>query len=142
MSKFPKTKYDMIEIEKFTPGTRCNFGGSQGFILAFCYPESGPIVVKGMFAAVLKYIDTKIGPCHYNFARVNEGSITTSWFTNVPNTYLGKEKRADGRHVFELSDYRGKTEKKIFLRKIPLRFLKEFKGVADKPSWREASSMI
>lgn len=141
MPKFPKKKYDIIEMERFIPSTRSSYSGSQGFILAFCYPESGPILVRGMMEAVNKYIDTKIGPCHYNFARVNGGIIASSWFTNVPHTYLSEKKRADGRKVFELSDYRGKEEKKVFLRKMPLRFLKEFKGVADKPSWREASGV-
>ncbi len=139
MNKFPKIPFRIVDLERFQPCTSSPYGGSQGLILAFCYPEEGPILVRGMFVKVNNYIGTKVGPCHYNFARVNEGCISSNWFTNVHHTYLGKKKRADGRKVFELSDYRGKEKKKVFLRKIPLRFLKEFKGVDDNPSWREAS---
>ena len=139
MNKFPKISFRIVDLERFQPRTSHPYcGGSQGLILAFCYPEDGPILVRGMFMSVNKYIDTKVGPCHYNFAGVNEGCISSNWFTNVPHTYLGEKKRADGRKVFELSDFRENGKKKaIFLRKIPLRFLKEFKGVDDNPFWRE-----
>ncbi len=108
MSKFAKIPFKIIELEKFIPGTKYKIGGSQAFVMAFCYPESGPVLVKGMFEKVDTFLNTKLGPCHYNYAIFRDGKPRHSnfWGVNVPLVHIISEKRADGRKVFKLFDYR------------------------------------
>ena len=140
MRKFAKIPFKVIELEKFKSGTKFKYGGSQAFVMAFCYPESGPILVKGMFEKVDTFLKTKLGPCHYNYAIFQDGKPRYSnyWLTNVSHTFIRNEKRADGRKVFKLSDFRESPRQLQQFRKVPLRFLKEFKNIEKHSDWRES----
>ena len=67
-------KMKVIELSKFKR-SKASFFGTQPYTMCFCYPKSGPVIVKGMAGEVEKYVDNRLGPCHYRYVYFKDGKI-------------------------------------------------------------------
>ncbi len=123
-----KQKMKVIELSKFEK-RRADWGGSQPYTMAFCYPKSGPILIKGMGEEVEEYVKRKVGPCHYRLTFFHNKESRGLWLFNIPHCFLHKKKypTTGGHERFELSMFNNDNTlfKEYFLRKVPMRYLKE-----------------
>jgi len=122
-----KQEMKVIELSKFEK-RRAGWGGSQPYAMAFCYPKSGPILVKGMCEEVEEYVKKKVGPCHYRMSLFQNKASRGYWMFNIEGCFLHKKKHPITDHErYELSMYNNDYTvfKECFLRKVPMRYLKE-----------------
>ncbi len=124
-------KMKTIELSKFEYRS-AKWGGSQPFTMCFCYPKSGPVVIKGMAEEVKKYINTKLSPCHYRIVFFKEGVTRGYWGSNIDGVYISIREYKNGHQRYNLSIFNGqKLVLEKFMRRIPLRYLKEFDNIKD-----------
>ena len=122
-------KYKEIIITEYKDRTN-----STPYIFAFCFPKSGPVLVKGNGIernyrdSIHEYIN-KLGPCHYiyvYYGSIREGGKTLgSWYTNVKGYHFREIRNSKGRKVYKFKTPNGDK----IMRKIPLRYLKEFDSI-------------
>ena len=117
-------KMKVVELSKFEK-RKASWSGSQPFSMAFCYPKSGPILIKGMSEEVYNYIDKKVGPCHYRMVHFGFGDNRGFWRFNVKNIYLHLQKQRNDHQRYELTMYKNHKEIKKIIRKVPLKYIKE-----------------
>jgi hypothetical protein len=123
----------VIELSKFEK-RKSLYGGSQPFTMTFCYPKSGPVVVKGMRGEVDKYVNTKISPCHYFRSNWMKGKSRGYWHFNVKNAFLHLSKYKDKHQRYELTIF-GEDDKLLinkWLRRVPQHYLKELDLLEEK----------
>jgi hypothetical protein len=62
----------------------------QPFTMAFAYPKSGPILIKGAFESVLEYMENNlVGVYHYRLSHWRKGNKRGRWFVHAqPDTPL------------------------------------------------------
>lgn len=101
------------------------WGGSQPFTIAFCYPKSGPVMIKGMNKEVENYVKTKVSPCHYRIALFHNKESRGYWRFNVEKCFLNKEKYKNKHERYQLSIFNKDQKKEVWLRKVPQHYLKE-----------------
>lgn len=119
-------KMKVIELSRFEK-REAKWRGSQPFTMCFCYPKSGPVIVKGMKEEVIKYVENKIGPCHYRYTYFKDGKPRGAWSTNIHGVYISSVHNKKGRQRYCLYFFKNhKLVKKYIIRRIPLKYLKEF----------------
>jgi hypothetical protein len=88
-SMLPSEKTDSTSESSFIIEHEENLGydrrDSDPYTIAFCYPKSGPVLVRGGKSRVEKYISDEIqGVFHYRISQFVDGQSTGVWKTNVP----------------------------------------------------------
>jgi hypothetical protein len=109
-------QYEEIDLGSFKTS-------SQPFTIAFAFPETGPIVVKGMLKEVQDYIWVNLAKCHYKVTFWNnQRKMNENWYVNDPEwTVLCKiEDSGKRRYIFF---HLG--EQVFVLRRMPKHFIKE-----------------
>jgi len=116
----------VIELSKFKR-SKASFFGTQPYTMCFCYPKSGPVIVKGMAGEVEKYVDNRLGPCHYRYVYFKDGKSRGGWKVNRPGIYLSLNKHKNGHERFRLIlfDREGKVIKERWMRRVPNRYIKD-----------------
>jgi hypothetical protein len=103
---------------------------SGSFSIAFCYPISGPIVVKGHKNVVLQYINKSLPICHFNIIQYHEIRNSDGFRKKIKGEWLVNRKGWDIKY------FRSRN-KKIYrlvkgpiliasFKRVPKRFIKEF----------------
>ncbi len=111
-----------IELSKFEK-TRRKYGGTQPFVIYFVYPKDGePVVVKGMYDAVEKYVKQTFPLALYRWTMWVDGGSRGGWSFTCEGRYIHRKGR---RH--ELSVYDGnKLVRKLSFRRVPRKWIPEF----------------
>lgn len=119
----------VIDLGNFKT-TRDKYGSTQPYAMAYCYPKTGPVLVKGMFEAVEKHVEQHIDKCHYFVRLIGPTRSKNSglWRFNVRGLYhsKGKDER-NGRERHVITIFNSATEKPtiLYLRKMPNHYMKE-----------------
>ena len=112
----PKQRNRFKEVNLFN--THTTDTGVSG--IAFCYPEEGPIVIKGHWAKVRRYIKSNLTMCHYKFVVYKNGIKQHGhWWIN------GDEWNIDEHKTKGFVITKSHIEICSF-KKVPLRYIKEF----------------
>jgi hypothetical protein len=77
----------------------------EPFTIAFCYPKSGPVLVKGSLSSVKGYLLENIkGIYHYRLSHWRKGKKRGKWYVSAPpdNRLSFKETRRDGSKKYNL----------------------------------------
>lgn len=99
MSEEPTRLENVIDLEYNQEDT------SQPFTMAFCYPRSGPILIKGALDIVLEYMkENLIGIYHYRLSHWRRGRKRGRWYIQSPiDTDLSfKEVKRGNRKTYNL----------------------------------------
>ena len=106
-------------------------GPDKNYCVAFCYPVSGPVVVKGCHMLVTSYINYTLQLCHYNMVTYKQLQTKTGGYRKkVVSTW------AVNRKTWDIKTQRNRTARSYRLVKgrvliatfnrVPKRFIKEF----------------
>jgi hypothetical protein len=106
-----------------------------GWCIAFCYPVSGPIVVKGPETIVMRYVNTNLQMCHFHIIKYR----TIGWAKRHTIRPFKKKHTATwmvNRQGWTIKTYNNRSRKTYRLmkgpvviatfRRVPKRFIKEF----------------
>lgn len=77
---------------------------NEAFTMAFCYPKSGPILIKGALDTVLKYMKENLnGVYHYRLSHWRKGRKRGKWYIQSEIEKLSfKESRKGGSRTYNL----------------------------------------
>jgi len=99
--------------------------GSIPWAMAFCYPKTGPICIKGLTDVVHEAVKG-LGPCHYRMTWWQEGVSRGIWLINHPKMTLTRNVE-NGRDIHRLTKFDATGCLWIKkLRRVPGHYLVEF----------------
>jgi hypothetical protein len=105
--------------------TYSEYGGSQPWAIAFCYPASGPVVVKGMSKQVYDYVNT-LPPATVCYTHWKHGKSCGYWSLNQAAFQEGwylRSMTCGGRKKYTLGNVRLGVMK--IMRRMPRKVLAE-----------------
>lgn len=116
-------KYKEIDL-------RVHFLEERRYCVAFCYPVSGPLVIKGDRHRVLEYINRSMPMCHFNMLSYKKIDSRTGYRKKVENLWMVNRRgwtikitRIRQEKIYRLM--KGPIVVATFKR-VPKRFIKEF----------------
>ena len=103
------------------------WGGTQPYTIAFCYPRGGLVTVKGMCEEVEKYIENKLGVCHYRITYWMNGKSRGMWRVNRKDSFLHLTNNNKTKHQrYNLIIFsKGKVIVDKWMRSLPKHFMRE-----------------
>lgn len=123
-------KYKVIDL--MPKGNECSFAGP--YCMAFCFPISGPVIVKGHRLAVIEYVNRNMTICHFNIAEYNSKNkrkpMNNCWNVNRKGFTIKVEKPTQRVTLFKLVHVHDLI---CTFNSIPHKFIREL-GLYDKAS--------
>lgn len=118
-------KLPIIQLSGFEKRkkTDCYGFGTQAFVIAFVYADTGNCVVKGMCQEVEDYIKKHFPRCIYNLTLWADGKSRNIW-GSTRSIYIFHKQDDNDRLKYDISIYKnGKRHSVACVRRVPHKWL-------------------